>query len=71
MISEGFVKNGAKVYITGRDAAACDKAATELNALGAGTAVPLPANFYNEEDCKKLAEEFAKHEKSACFFIRY
>lgn len=34
MISEGYVANGAKVYISSRDAKACDKACAELNALG-------------------------------------
>lgn len=34
MISEGFVTNGAKVYISSRDAKACEKAAAELNELG-------------------------------------
>lgn len=33
-ISEGFVANGAKVYITSRDAKACEQACKELNALG-------------------------------------
>lgn len=34
MISEGFVTNGAKVYISSRDAKACEQTAKELNALG-------------------------------------
>lgn len=34
MISQGFVANGAKVYISSRDAKACDKACAELNAKG-------------------------------------
>lgn len=34
MISEGFVTNGAKVYVSSRDGAACEKAAAELTALG-------------------------------------
>lgn len=34
MISEGFVTNGAKVYVSSRDAKACEKAAAELTALG-------------------------------------
>lgn len=34
MISEGFVANGAKVYISSRDAKACEQACKELNALG-------------------------------------
>ena len=33
-ISEGFVANGAKVYISSRDAKACEQACKELNALG-------------------------------------
>ncbi|KAI9731978.1 MAG: hypothetical protein M1834_004429 [Cirrosporium novae-zelandiae] len=63
MISQGFVENGARVYISSRDAAACDKAVSELNALGKGTAAAIPADFYKEDDCKKLAEELAKREK--------
>lgn len=35
MISEGFVANGAKVYISSRDAKACEQACKDLNALGA------------------------------------
>lgn len=34
MISEGFVTNGAKVYISSRDAKACEQACKEMNALG-------------------------------------
>lgn len=34
MISEGFVTNGAKVYISSRDAKACEQAAAELSELG-------------------------------------
>jgi NAD(P)-dependent dehydrogenase (short-subunit alcohol dehydrogenase family) len=33
-ISEGFVANGAKVYISSRDAKACEQACKELNDLG-------------------------------------
>ncbi|KAI9750785.1 MAG: Protein O-mannosyltransferase 2 [Chaenotheca gracillima] len=62
MISEGFVQNGAKVYISSRDGKACDQAVDELNALGKGKAIAIPANFYQEEDCKKLAAEIAKRE---------
>lgn len=64
MISEGFVTNGAKVYISSRDAKSCDQAVKELNALGKGTAHAIPANFYTEDDCKKLAEELGKRESS-------
>jgi len=62
MISEGFVTNGAKVYISSRDAKACDKAVKELNTLGKGTAAAIPADFYKLEDCQRLAKELAKRE---------
>ena len=64
MISEGFVRNGAKVYISSRDAKACNEAVQELNGMGPGTSVAIPADFYKEEDCKKLADEFGTREKS-------
>ena len=67
MISEGYVANGATVYISSRDAKSCEQAVNELNALGKGKAYAIPANFYNEEDCKKLADELAKRESSKSF----
>ncbi len=69
MISEGFVANGATVYISSRDAKACDKAVQELNALGKGKAVAIPADFYKESDCNRLAEEFGKKESSMLLSI--
>ena len=78
MISEGFVANGAKVYISSRDAKACEQACKELNALGTstlpspppffltipgkGSAFAIPADFYKLEDCKRLADELKKRE---------
>jgi len=62
MISEGFVANGATVYITARDLPACEKAVEELNALGKGKAAAIRADLYKEEDCNKLFEEFSKRE---------
>lgn len=64
MISEGFVTNGATVYISSRDAKACEAAVNELNALGKGKAHAIPANFYKEEDVKHLAAELGKRESS-------
>ncbi|KAF1813461.1 short chain dehydrogenase/reductase family [Eremomyces bilateralis CBS 781.70] len=63
MISEGFVQNGARVYISSRDVKACDKAVQELNALGKGQAFAIPADFYKESECKRLADELKKREK--------
>ena len=64
MISEGYVTNGATVYISSRDAKACDQAVNELNALGKGKAHAIPADFYKYDDVKKLAEELGKRESS-------
>ena len=65
MISEGFVRAGAKVYISSRDAASCDAAVKELNAAGPGTAHAIPADFYKESEVKRLAEELKAKEPSA------
>ncbi|KAF2683055.1 NAD(P)-binding protein [Lentithecium fluviatile CBS 122367] len=62
MISEGFIQNGATVYISSRDAKACEQACKELNALGKGKADYITADFYREEDVKKVAEELKKRE---------
>jgi len=62
MISEGYIRNGAKVYISSRDAKSCEAVAKELTALGPGTAHSIPADFYKLEDCKRLADELAKRE---------
>ena len=64
MISEGYVTNGATVYISSRDAKACEAAAAELNALGKGKAHAIPADFYKYDDVKKLSEELGKRESS-------
>jgi NAD(P)-dependent dehydrogenase (short-subunit alcohol dehydrogenase family) len=64
MISEGYVANGARVYISSRDAKSCEEACKEMNARGPGKAFAIPADFYKLEDCKKLAEELARREPS-------
>jgi len=65
MISRGFVLNGARVYIASRDAAACDAAAAELNALGrgGGAAVSLPADLQSLEACRALAAQLTEKEE--------
>lgn len=62
MISEGFVANGAKVYISSRDAKACEQAAAELTQLGrssGGSALALPADLQSLDACKALAAELS------------
>jgi NAD(P)-dependent dehydrogenase (short-subunit alcohol dehydrogenase family) len=60
MIAEGFLKQGATVYISARKAMACDQTAAELSALG--TCVSLPADVSTVEGARALATAYAAHE---------
>ena len=64
MISEGFVRSGAKVYISSRDSKSSEQAVAELNSMGPGSAKAIPADFYKESECKRLAEELSRRESS-------
>lgn len=60
MIAEGYVRAGARVYITARKAQACEETARELSALG--ECVALPADLSRQEECDRLAAEIAARE---------
>lgn len=60
MIAEGFLSQGARVYISARKVEACALAANELSAYG--HCVPLPCDVSTVEGCRELAAAFAKHE---------
>lgn len=60
MIAEGFLAQGARVYISARKAAACDQAAQELSALG--HCVSLPADVSTLEGIQALVAAYAQHE---------
>ncbi len=62
MIAEGFLAQGARVYISARKAAACDQTAKELSAFG--HCVSLPADVSTLEGAQALVEAYAKHEAS-------
>ncbi|RLN47138.1 hypothetical protein BBJ29_007515 [Phytophthora kernoviae] len=62
MMADGFVQNGAKVYIASRSLSACEDTAKELNAKGPGQCIALQANLLSEAGCKELAQEIAKRE---------
>jgi NAD(P)-dependent dehydrogenase (short-subunit alcohol dehydrogenase family) len=62
MIAEGFLAQGARVYISARKAAACDQTAKELSAFG--PCVSLPADVSTLEGAKGLVAAYAKHESS-------
>lgn len=61
-IAEAFVKAGARVYISSRDAEACNTTAAELSQFGSCKA--LPCNVSSADDRQRLAQELGKHEKS-------
>ena len=60
MIAEGFLSQGARVYITARKAAACDAAAKELSELG--TCVSLPADVSTVDGIHHLVDRLAELE---------
>lgn len=62
MIAEGFLAQGARVYISARKAAACDQTAKELSAFG--PCVSLPADVSTLEGAQALVDAYAGHEDS-------
>lgn len=60
MIAAGFLRQGARVYITARKAAACDATAAELSALG--PCVSLPIDVSTVEGARRLAAELQARE---------
>lgn len=63
MIATGFVKNGVKVYISSRSVKDCDGTADELNALGPGQCIPIPADMQKLSEVERLVSEISKREK--------
>ncbi|MEM9494639.1 MAG: SDR family oxidoreductase [Pseudomonadota bacterium] len=62
MITQGFLEQGARVYITARKAPACDQAAEELSAFG--ECISLPHDLSTTEGVKALTDEFLSKEKN-------
>jgi NAD(P)-dependent dehydrogenase (short-subunit alcohol dehydrogenase family) len=60
MIAEGFLAQGARVYISARKTAACDQTAKELSAFG--HCVSLPADVSTVEGAQALVAAYATHE---------
>lgn len=61
-IARGFVVNGARTYITSRNADECEAAADELSGLG--TCVALPADVGSEAGRRALVDQL-QHRESA------
>ncbi|MEM9822127.1 MAG: SDR family NAD(P)-dependent oxidoreductase, partial [Bacteroidota bacterium] len=62
MIASTFVKNGAKVYISSRNAEVCQAVEAELNKVG--ECVAIPADLSTNEGREKLVAEFKAKETS-------
>lgn len=62
MITAGFIAAGARVYISSRNAAACNSAAAELSQ--GGECVSLPQDVSTVEGCRALAAAYAEREGS-------
>jgi NAD(P)-dependent dehydrogenase (short-subunit alcohol dehydrogenase family) len=60
MIAAGFLRAGARVYISSRKAPACDAAAQELSALG--PCVSLPADVSTGEGLRELVDAYNARE---------
>lgn len=58
MIAEGFVEQGAKVYISARNAEQCQATAAELS-RSTGQCIALPADISTVDGCKQLAAQLA------------
>src|SRR6266446_3518128 len=60
MIAEGYLRSGAKVYISARKKEACDKAAIELSAFG--PCIAIPADVASTEGRAHLVQEIQSRE---------
>jgi len=60
MIAQGFVENGARVYISARKQSACEQTVAELSVHGECFA--LPADLSTEAEANRLAAELAARE---------
>jgi NAD(P)-dependent dehydrogenase (short-subunit alcohol dehydrogenase family) len=60
MIAEGFLAQGARVYISARKVKACDQTAQNLSEHG--HCISLPCDVSTLAGCQELAAAYARHE---------
>jgi len=60
MIAQGFVEQGAKVYITARKAEACDETAAELSKIG--ECISIPHDISTVDGCREFAAAVTKQD---------
>lgn len=62
MIAQAYLLQGARVYISARDAEGCDRAAVELSEFG--EVFSLPADVSTFDGAQELSNAYAKREQS-------
>jgi len=62
MIAAGFLSQGAKVYISSRNAKVCEATADRLSEAYGGQCIALPADLSNLAGVESLAAQLAGHE---------
>ncbi|MGH6950300.1 MAG: SDR family NAD(P)-dependent oxidoreductase, partial [Vitreimonas sp.] len=62
MIAEGYLRYGAKVYISARKGGALEETAAELSKLG--PCIPLIADASGADGARAMADAFLAHEQS-------
>ena len=67
MIAQGFLEQGAKVYITARKAPACDQTAEELSQYG--SCISLPHDLATVDGCNAFTKEFLSHESGVDILV--
>jgi NAD(P)-dependent dehydrogenase (short-subunit alcohol dehydrogenase family) len=60
MMAEGFLRAGAKVYISARKAAVCEATARRLSEYG--TCIALPVDASGAEGARNMAARYLEHE---------
>lgn len=61
---EHSLMNHMKVYISSRSAKDCDETAKELNNLGPGTCIAIPADMQKLSEVERLVKELSSKEKA-------
>jgi NAD(P)-dependent dehydrogenase (short-subunit alcohol dehydrogenase family) len=61
MIAGGFVEAGAKVFVSSRNAEACEAVAAELSQVG--QCIAVPADLSTEAGCRELAQEMGRRQE--------
>jgi NAD(P)-dependent dehydrogenase (short-subunit alcohol dehydrogenase family) len=64
MIAEGFVANGARVYICSRHAKTLEATARELSVAAGGTCVALAHDLSTDAGCRALAADMRARERA-------